>query len=474
MLFLRVTAVYFLAFFLIGFAHWLGVSFDNPTIDQILYHWHYSNGMGVEIGRIFVWTFIAECIVFPLLLAAGATFLQVLLKQLMTRGSNGSSQRALDAIPPGLAMCCGVAIITLKLSVVAWVAYKFAPDDFATEYQNPAKVSLKPRALKNLVLIYVESLEDSYADAAVWGRDLLAPMRDVGGVSFRNYHTTPGSSWTIAAIVATQCGVPLRFVQTDMKHDKPLPRVFLPSATCLGDILHGYGYRNVFLGGAPLAFSGKGQFLKDHHFDVAYGRDEWVRDGAEPEAFNEWGLYDDELLNRARDQLAELHAAGKPFNLTLLTLDTHNPSGFRSPTCRKRGVKTFEDIVECTSRQLAQFVQFVEINGYLKDTQLIVIGDHLAKSNPVYETLSEMPDRRIFNRFISDTMPARNTDSIMPFDLFPSMLQLVGIDVPGDRMGLGYTAFNAQAVPRPPTRKAGLGFPSLSGSKEYERLWQQP
>ena len=42
------------------------------------------------------------------------------------------------------------------------------------------------------------------------------------------------------------------------------------------------------------------------------------------------------------------------------------------------------------------------------------------------------------------------------------------------RLGLGYTAFAAQNVPRPASRKAGLGFPSLSGSKEYERLWSPP
>jgi phosphoglycerol transferase len=473
MLPIRVSAAYFVAFFLLGFAHWLGASFDNPTIDQILYHLHYSKGMGITVGRIFLVTFVAECIAFPLLLAFGATFLQALVQQLLSPSLTASGRRALDAIPSALAICGGIGGLMLQLSVASWVGYKFAPDDFATEYRNPDSVQLKPGALKNLVLIYVESLEDSYADAGVWGRDLLAPMQEAGGVSFPNYRTTPGSSWTIAAIVATQCGVPLRFVQTDMKQNLPQLRVFLPSATCLGDILHRYGYRNVFLGGAPLAFSGKGQFLKDHHFDVAYGREEWQRDGVEAGSFNEWGLYDDELLNRARDQLAELHATGKPFNLTLLTLDTHNPSGFRSPYCRQRGVKTFEDIVECTSSQVAGFVRFAAINGYLKDTQVVVIGDHLAKSNPLHETLSEMPNRRIFNRFISDRMPARNTDDIMPFDLFPSIVQLLGIDVPGDRLGLGYSAFNPPAVARPTARKAGLGFPALSGSKEYGRLWEQ-
>ncbi|MFC5499692.1 sulfatase-like hydrolase/transferase [Caenimonas terrae] len=470
---LRVPAAYFLAFFLIGFVHWLGASVGNPTIDAILYHWHYSTGINFTFTRIFFLTFIAECIAFPLLLAVGATFLQALVQRLMRRGP-APGRWGLAVAPSALAICCGIMVVMLKLSVVSWIGYKLGPDHFASEYMDPDKAVLRPGHLKNLLLVYVESLEESYGDAGVWGRDLLTPLQHVGGVSFRNYRTTPGSSWTIAAMVATQCGVPLRFVQTDMNQQNPQLRVFLPGAVCLGDILHRFGYRNVFMGGAPLSFSGKRQFLQDHHFDATYGRTEWLKEGIAPGSFNEWGLYDDELLRQARKRLVELHDSAQPFNLTVLTLDTHNPYGYRSPTCRARGIKTFVDIVECTTGQVAELVKFATDKGYLKDTQIIVIGDHLAKSNPVADTLDEIPDRRIFNRFVSENMPQQNTDDIMPFDLFPSIVQLLGIDVPGDRLGLGYTAFAARHVARPASRKAGLGFPSLSGSREYERLWSQP
>ena len=62
-------AAYFLAFFLLGLAQWLGASFDSPSIDQILYHLHYSDGMGIDIGRIFLFTFAMECLAFPLAFA---------------------------------------------------------------------------------------------------------------------------------------------------------------------------------------------------------------------------------------------------------------------------------------------------------------------------------------------------------------------------------------------------------------------
>lgn len=465
---------YFFGFFLLGFSHWLGASFDSPSIDQILYHLRYSDGMGFDIGRIFVFTFVVESLTFPLLLAAGATALQSVLSQLIARHPY-RRRHVRGMVLPVLAASSGVLALMLKLSVFSWVGYQFAEDRFSEAFVDPAQVELRPGRLKNLVLIYVESLEDTYGDARIWGRDLLGPLRDLGGASFAQYRSAPGATWTIAGMVATQCGVPLRVVsQYDIKQRSPDARAFLPGATCLSDILHGYGYRNVFLGGAPLSFAGKGRFLQDHHYDEAYGREEWLKSGVEGKAFGEWGLYDEDLYAKARAKLAQLHGSGQPFNLTLLTLDTHNPHGFVSPSCRLRGLKGFEDIVQCASYQAAEFVRYIEQSGYMKDTNVVILGDHLAVSNTVYDALRKVDDRRIFNRFISEQLPLKNTEEILPYDLFPSILEFVGIEVPGGRLGLGYSGFNISGVVKPLGWLDDTALPSLSGSSGYARLWAQP
>jgi phosphoglycerol transferase len=458
---------YFLAFFLLGFAHWLGASFDNPSIDQILYHLRYSQGLGVDIGRVFLFTFAMECLAFPLAFALVAGFAHG--KVLRSRG-----RLAL----PLAAVCAGAAAAMAQLSVFSWIGYHFAEDRFGRHFVDAGAAAAQPQPgrLKNLVLIYVESLEQTYADERIWGRDLLRPLRDVGGVSFASLRGAPGTNWTIAGIVASQCGVPLKVVSYyDVKPREEGGRTFLPGATCLGDILRRHGYRNVFLGGAPLSFSGKGQFLRDHGYDVAYGREEWQKEGVAAPSYGEWGLHDDALFAQAKLKLKELHEAGGRFNLTLLTLDTHNPRGFRSPDCVRRGIRSFEDMVECASHQTADFVQFIERGGYLRDTQVVIVGDHLAVSNPVYDALRQIRDRRIFNRFISqDTPPARNTEDILPFDLFPTIVSFVGFSVPGERLGLGYSAFGPAKVPRPKERLDDLVLPSLSGSDSYGRLWEAP
>lgn len=469
-----VFLAYFTGLALYATGRWLGYNFDDPTFDQILYHLYYSDSAGVAMSRLFFGTFVAECLVFPLLFAGCATALQRSATKLFA--PRRSAHRLVRGmVLPSAAAASGAVALMLQLSVFSWIGYHFADDRFADAYVAPEAARLTARAPRNLVLVYVESLEDTYGDVRLWGRDLLQPLRGIGGASFASYRPAPGATWTIAGMVATQCGVPLRVVSSlDFKAGAADGPAFLPGATCLSDILHGFGYRNVFLGGAPLSFAGKGRFLRDHHYDEAYGRDEWEKSGLPGEAFNFWGLYDEALYAQGKAKLAQLHRSGQPFNLTLLTLDTHNPDGFLSPGCRRRGVASFDRLVECASDQLADFLRFIEQGGYLEDTNVVVIGDHLAVYNTVDATLRQASERRIYNRFIARELPPKNTDDILPFDLFPSIVEFIGIDVEGDRLGLGYSAFNAPDASRPSGRLDELTLPSLGGSGSYARLWSAP
>jgi phosphoglycerol transferase len=320
------------------------------------------------------------------------------------------------------------------------------------------------------VIVYAESLDAAYGDPALFGRDLLAPLRSLGGDGFPAYTQEPGTSWTIAGMVATQCGVPLKaYTEQDVPRREG-ERAFLPGATCLGDLLQQRGYRNVFMGGAPLSFAGKGTFLRDHGYTEVYGREEWERAGATRDEFNVWGLYDSSLLQRAKTRLAELHAAGQPFNLTLLTLDTHNPHGFMSPACRRRGAVDFEGIVLCASAQLEDFVRFARDQGFLENTTIVIFGDHLAVPNPVFEKLQQAPQRGMYNVMIGTGLPRRNTDAVVHFDFFPTLVELAGFRVEGDRLGLGYSAIGTTDVARP-VQRPSVTLLGLNGSARYRALW---
>ena len=454
----------------IGIAAWIRHAFGETDLDQILWHLQYLEPAGLRMGSLFLFEFVFEALLFPLAFAVLAALLHGML-----RDAARPWQRGVLAAMPWLAGLAAVAALLQQFSVYAYVAARLEPDRFATNYVEPRKVPLSAGTRRNLVLIYAESLEQTYGDSALFGRDLLADTRRLGGFSIPSYRGAEGADWTIAAIVATQCGVPLRaYTETDVRR-RSAGKSFLPGATCLGDILQAHGYTNVFLGGVPLSFAGKGSFLRDHGYTERWGRDEWEREGAVRAEFNAWGLYDDRLYERARARLERLQAAGQPFNLTLLTLDTHNPHGFLSPYCRSIGARDFDGIVSCASRQIADFVAFMEKRGYLENTTVVVLGDHLAKPNPAYDKLQHAGEaRRIFNLFIAHPQPRVARPEVLPFDLYPTLVEMLGIQVEGRRLGLGSSAF-ADVETRPLQELSeDASLAALRSSGTYEALWQAP
>lgn len=458
---------YQVGFSLVGLAVFLRATFGELTVDQVLWHVRYAD-KAAQLSEVFLVEAAVHALLVPLVLAVLATVVHGMAAPRLAPWQRRGA-RALPALLAGW----GLGAFALQVSAFSHAAAYFEPDLFARHYVAPAQVALEqPRQRRNLVVIYAESLEKGYGDAAVFGKDLLAPLHAAGGHSYASYRPVAGATWTIAGMVATQCGVPLKVYAESDVQARETGKTFLRNATCLGDVLRARGYRNVFLGGAPLSFAGKGRFLRDHGYDELWGREEWERAGVPRRDFNAWGLYDGPLFDRARAQLERLHAAGQPFNLTLLTLDTHNPNGFLSPDCRRRGHGDFEGIVSCGAAQIAEFIAFARDRGYLRDTAIVVLGDHLAVPNPLYEQLERTGDARgMYNLFVGDGLPAPATTRLLPFDLFPTLVEIAGVDVPGDRLALGRSAVGPRGEERPAQVEKELASLGNRASAAYDRLW---
>lgn len=459
-------AAYQAAFSLFGLVFWIPATFGDVTIDQALWHIVYADGAAMMLSEVFY----VECAVYVVLVPLLCALLATALHAEFARRRAGWQRRALRFAPATLG-AGGVLAMAWQFSAFSYAAAYLEPDRFAQQFVHPRHVELVQERRRNLVVIYAESLESTYGDEALFGRDLLAPLRQVGGRSYDWYRPAAGATWTMAGIVATQCGVPLKvYSQTDVRV-VGRERAFLPGTVCLGDVLQAHGYRNVFMGGVSLSFAGKGRFLRDHGYQEVWGREEWDATGARPEDYNAWGLWDSALFDRARAGLDRLHASGQPFNLTLLTLNTHNPFGFLGPACRQRGGVDFEGIVTCSAERIAEFISHARKRGYLKDTTIVVIGDHLAVPNPVYDRLVQAPRRGMFNLFVGDQLPPANTDQLMPFDMFPTLLELAGIRVVGDRLALGYSAVGHVEAEPPSGRGEDWSMAAVRGSARYDRLW---
>lgn len=482
---------YLCAFLLAGIAFWVNSNFGQASLEQVLYHAQFGTDGLVTMDTGIVRSFILTCIALPF----GIAFLLVIFEYAIamylvynSRHWFAQSMRIFNLrtlkmfygfisyrAPIYTLIIAGI-YFAFQFSISAFVHNQFGKDYFGEHYVYPqtVKVTAKPNVKpKNLVLIYVESLEDTYKDQTKFGRNLLHSLDQFEGVSFGQYQQVMGTHWTIAGVTASQCGVPLKNVTLyDGKTQGENIKSFLPGAICLGDILHDAGYHNVYMGGDALLFSGKGKFFKDHHFDESYGREE-LKNNLAAKDMHFWGLYDDDLLASAKEKLKQLHAKSQPFNLTITTIDTHGPDGYFSKTCKKLGAKDFKGLVECTSNQVADFVHFMRNNDYLKDTNVVIIGDHLAMYNPEYKALDRTKQRYIYNQFISTEKITKNRENILHFDLFPTILEFLGFEVEGGRLGLGFSAISPNAPLPPATRYEDMEEDLLNKSEKYLQLWTE-
>jgi phosphoglycerol transferase len=416
-------------------ALWFRQKFGKVEIDQLLYHLQQGSGTVLYADRILVWSGIKNCILGPVLYT---TILMTLAGRSRRKGRRVGA--LLLAAPVQAVALLGAAALLVGLTLTFPPGAVAGQDWIGALYRKPAAV-VAPKRRKNLILIYGESLEFAYGERPFDGHLLHAldegPLAH--GRSFAHFRQLAGTGWTIAGLVASQCGVPLKplgIVGYNLFGDNA--NQFLPKALCLGDVLRTSGYRNVFLGGASTQFAGKGMFLQAHGYDEVLGREDWL--AVNPEvALNQWGLNDDDLFTQAAGKLAQLAGSGRPFNLTILTVGMHPPDGFLAPSC-PRQFGDLRDAVACTAHLIERFLQDAQAAGYLRETDVVVLGDHLSQRNSQHEKLDAVRDRSIYNRFLTSSPLRANRSDIDHFDLAPTILSALGYRIAGGQFGLGCSA----------------------------------
>jgi phosphoglycerol transferase len=226
--------------------------------------------------------------------------------------------------------------------------------------------------------------------------------------------------------------------------------------TCLGDILKSNGYNNVFMGGANATFASKDVFLKTHGYDTEYDLKTWQDDGNEPsdEFRPDWGLSDRRLMDHAKDEVDKLHTAavktGQPFNLSMLTLDTHEPPHMY-PYCKDTTKNPLTSVYRCSNEQVASFISYMKKQGYLKDTAVVIMGDHYKHMNPSYSFHKELdnnPNRTIYNRIWvpgDEQNKLKTRSGIDQLNLLPTILEATGFTVKDRQAGLGVSAFASKS-----------------------------
>ncbi|OJA06228.1 sulfatase-like hydrolase/transferase [Halomonas sp. QHL1] len=313
-------------------------------------------------------------------------------------------------------------------------------------YKPPPAEEL--RGAPNLLILYLESIERTYSNE-IFG-DAYANLNALGerGAVFEGVRQMDNTGWTMAGMIASQCGVPL--MPAGLLHDSqfdPLSKV-VPGVDCLGDILAGQGYQLSYLGGASTQFAGKGLFYRGHQFSMVKGREDLEPLLEDPEYVNSWGLYDDTLYDITADEVRRLDKQDNgPWGVISLNLAGHAPNGYPSQSCVERqGEFDGQDIlysVECATWLARNLVERLESEGLLDNTLVVILSDHLTMRVSVWDQLTALDRDNTLVMLGNSIEPQRIRRDATMLDVFPTILDAMGFHLERDRAGLGTSLFSS-------------------------------
>ena len=267
-------------------------------------------------------------------------------------------------------------------------------------YVFPSDVEIQSQGkTKNVICLYLERMEITYADTASGGAQEVDLMPGLTELAYGNlsFGTVPGqrlggmdnvhgTGWTSAALMATTSGVPFSFPKADAT-EVGVSTQFAPGLETLGTVLQQKGYRQEFLCGSSATFGGRRTYFQQH---------------------GDYEIYD--------------------YNTAL-----------------QNGDIPLASIVECADRQAVEFVRWCQEQSFYEDTVIVIMGDHPRMDTLLVDGVP-MSERKVYACFLNARMPQDMPDpserQYTHMDLFPTILASVGFTIQGDRLGLGTNLFS--------------------------------
>ncbi len=327
---------------------------------------------------------------------------------------------------------------------------------YEDSYVDPKNVTLLfPKQKQNLIYIYLESMESTFQnlhEKETGEINLIPNLKSLAlnNISFSNTedlgggYTTYGTTWTIAGMVAQTAGIPLT-IPIDGNSLNSYSS-FLPGVYNLGDILDREGYNQFMIIGSDKAFGGRSNYFEQHGKYQIYDYYSAIKDHRIPKDYYVWWGYEDlKLFDYAKEQLLNLSKKDQPFNFTLLTADTHAADGYRDDTCQEITNSKYANAVICSDQKVYDFIRWIQEQDFYDNTTIVISGDHLLMGNFLFDA-NDQENHTVYNAIINSRVQPENAKNrtFTTLDMFPTTLAAMGVDIEGDRLGLGTNLFSTK------------------------------
>ena len=433
---------------------WMLETWANLTMDELVYH---LNSPLEGTNSDMIWQYVFKCIVPTIIIIMAITAIMIILKKKKKR----------TGYIYIIVLIVSVTILVLygytawkKLDIGDYMSGQSETSTFIDDnYVDPKEVTLTfPEKKRNLIYIFLESMETTYSDedsGGAFGKDVIPELTEIAQENedfsgkdnkLNGGYSMPGTTWTMGAMFAQTSGLPLKISISANEMDTQ--DNFFPGITTIGDILSEAGYSQTLLLGSNATFGGRKLYFTEHgNYDIIDYNYAMEQGWLSTEEYPVWWGYDDQkLFEFAKNRLSELATQDEPFNLTMLTVDTHFEDGYVCDKCDdKFGDNQYANVMACSSKQVAEFVEWVQQQDFYENTTIVISGDHPTMDSDFCEDVDESYTRKVYTAYInggkSELSNARNYTTM---DAFPTTLAAIGVEIEGNRLGLGTNLFSSE------------------------------
>ena len=438
---------------LILFTIWLMINYDNVTIDQLLYQLK-SSASGVD-HSLGISAFLTIGV-----LGILNTILEIKIYRFLTyRHAPRWLKIYFNAHSIMVAMTVMIVALTsfgIKMQVVTYAKTIVNDSDFIEDhYVDPNNVELKfPAKKRNLIYIYLESMESTYADTELpmIEANYIQELSDLANdnLNFSNNEafggmlSFVGTTWTAASMVSQTSGVNIK---VPLFKDSYNDQDYMPRIVNLGDILEKAGYNQTILMGSDAGFANRDTYFRTHGNYKIVDLNSLKEEGRLAKDYRVWwGFEDAKLFEYAKEEILELAAKEEAFNFTMLTADTHFPDGYLCEDCLEEYDNQYANVIRCSSRRVKEFIDWLKTQAFYDNTTIIITGDHLTMDANFFKDIDKNYVRTVYNCIINAEIKATKEKERLfgTFDMFPTTLAALNVEIEGNRLGLGTNLFASE------------------------------
>lgn len=489
--FILLLAAIFFGLVLLFAGPWVNDRFGSIPFEQVIFTLT-APLEGTETD--YVSDFIQNCMPIPAIITIVFGALILLNKKFKwTKGFFSGEQknkkllRTLTLPVVGVVVfCVGLCSFLNKVRYFEYLDNRNSSSTFYEEYYVDARdVNFTfPEQKRNLVYIFLESMETTYEDtenggymdptfySELYGAEIdgnrIRELTDLANENltfkgdnneYNGFYVPDFNNWTVAAMIGQTAGIPLNVSAGG--NDYVDKGSYIPGAYSLGDILHANGYRQELLIGSEGIFGGRYFYFRSHgQYDIVDYTSAIMNRWIAPRYRVWWGYEDEKLFEYAKIELTELAASGQPFNFTTLTADTHFEDGYICDDCVDAyNGDVFSMVMACSSKRVTDFVHWIQEQPWYENTTIVVAGDHKSMDTDWFDDIDPSYQRKGYYVIINPAIQPETNESraICTYDLYPTTLAAMGITFDSDRLGLGTNLFTTT-----PTLTEKFGFEDLN------------